>query len=422
MFSGKVAAAAYQQIPANAEFERIFIIASSHRYSFDGAAVYYNGNYTTPLGEINVDIQFCKQLANQSTLFENRTEAHIYEHSIEVQLPFLQHRLNNQINLVPIILGTNDPNTCKKIASELQQWFTPENLFVISTDFSHYPNFDDAYKIDAKTANAICTNNPEQLLSVLERNKLLKINNLATSLCGWTSVLTLLHLSQSANLQFKKLKYMNSGDSKLYHDRKRVVGYWAISVAEKNDTFFLISEDEKTELLATAFNSVETYLKTGKRGNIKNSSSKGILNEKTGVFVSVYVKEKLQGCVGSFASEKTLNQLIQKIAVSALKDKRFDEIRLKDLENMELEISVLSSLKKINSVNEIVLGKHGIYIQENFRTGTLLPQVATKYDWNLEQFLGYCSRDKAGIGWNGWKTADIFTFETVIFRGTKSAI
>lgn len=418
VFSGEVAATAFHQIPEDAIYERIFIVASSHRLSFDGAAVYCDGNYSNPLGEIVVDTNFCKQLVRQSSVFKNKSEAHIYEHSIEVQLPFLQHRIKNKINLVPIVLGTHEPETCRKVADELKPWFTPESLFVISTDFSHYPNYDDANKIDDKTADAICSNNPQKLLAVLEENKNLNINNLTTSLCGWTSVLTLLYLTQNSNLHFEKLKYMNSGDAKLYHDRKRVVGYWAISVSEKHEKF-RITDEEKNELLTKAFNSIETYLKSGKRSEIEDSWSGGILNEQTGVFLSVYIDHTLRGCIGAFAQEKTLNQLIQKIAVSAVKDRRFDAVELDEMKHMELEISVLSPMKKIDSINEIVLGKHGIYIQKNISSGTLLPQVATKTGWSVEEFLGHCSRDKAGIGWDGWKTADIFVYEAVIFRGTR---
>lgn len=418
VFSGEVAASAFHQIPDDAIYERIFILASSHRFSFDGAAVYCEGNYKNPLGEINVDNHFCKQLVKQSPVFKNKIDAHIYEHSIEVQLPFLQHKIKSKINLVPIILGTQDPETCKKIAEELQPWFTSENLFIISTDFSHYPNYEDACNIDEKTADAVCSNNPEQLLAVLEQNKQLNIGNLATSLCGWTSVLTLLYLAQSSNLTFKKLKYLNSGDAKLYHDRKRVVGYWAIAVNEKNERF-QITSDEKREMLTKAFNAIETYLKTGKKRDIEDPWSEGILNEKTGVFVSVYVNNELRGCIGSFASEKTLNHLIQKTAVSSVKDRRFNAIEPEDIKNMELEISVLSPMKKIESVNEIAMGKHGIYIHKNISSGTYLPQVAIKTGWSREEFLGHCARDKAGIGWDGWKTADIFIYEAAIVRGTR---
>jgi len=148
VFSGEVAASAYLQIPDNANYKSVFVLASSHRYSFNGAAVYCAGNYKTPLGEIKVDTQLAKELLTSADVFIEHNEAHENEHSLEVQLPFLQHILGNSFLLVPIILGPHNTETCKKIAGELKPWFTPENLWVISTDFSHYPEFENACKVD----------------------------------------------------------------------------------------------------------------------------------------------------------------------------------------------------------------------------------------------------------------------------------
>jgi len=415
IFSGEVAASAYLQIPDNTNYKRVFVLASSHRYSFNGAAVYCTGNYKTPLGEIKVDTQLTKDLLKLSELFIEHNEAHESEHSLEVQLPFLQHKLGNNFLLVPIILGTHDAETCKKIATKLKQWFTPENLWVISTDFSHYPEYENACKVDELTAIAICSNQPERLQSVLRENKSIKINNLATSLCGWTSVLTLLYITENREYTFEKILYQNSGDSKKYGNKNRVVGYWSIAVYE-NKKAFNITDEEKKELLEKAHTAISTYVNTGEKGKLLPPKSSGIVNEITGAFVSIYIEGKLRGCIGGFAQKKTLNDLVQDMAVSASHDRRFTAVQPEELENMELEISVLSPLKRINSPSEIELEKHGIYIKDGISSGTFLPQVATKTGWNVEEFLGHCSRDKAGLGWNGWKTAEIYTYEAVVFR------
>ena len=415
VFSGQVAAAAFHQIPENTSYKRVFVLASSHRYSFNGAAVFCSGNYKTPLGEIMVDTKLSKKLVNSSSLFVEYNEAHENEHSLEVQLPFLQYQLGDNFLLVPVILGTYDPETCKKIASELKQWFNSENLWVISTDFSHYPEYDDASKVDYLTATAVCSNQPEKLQSVLKENKKLHINNLATSLCGWTSVLTLLFITENHEYNFEKIYYQNSGDSKTYGSKNRVVGYWSIAVYEQVNKF-RITQEEKKELLEKARTSINKYVETGEKGDLIPPKTNGILNEITGAFVSIYINGKLRGCIGGFANKKTLNDLVQNMAVSASHDRRFDPVKPDELENMELEISVLSPLKKINSIHEIELGKHGLYIKDGFHSGTFLPQVATKTGWTIEEFLGHCSRDKAGLGWDGWKTADIFTYEAIVFR------
>lgn len=416
VFSGKVAASAYHQIPSNTSYKRVFILASSHQFLFNGAAVFESGNYETPLGEVKVDTKIARKLLEMSEVFRLHQEAHEYEHSLEVQLPFLQYKLGNDIELVPIIIGTNNTDDCKKIADVLAPWFTSENLFVISTDFSHYPDYEDAVENDLSTAEAICSNNPQKLLKTIEENKRKKINHLATSLCGWTSVLTLLYLTKNLEMEFRKISYMNSGDSEPYGDKDRVVGYWAISVCEKKEGFS-VSEEEKRELLGKARKAILHFLETGKRGSPEPPVTSGILKQQLGVFVSVYVNDELRGCIGNFAKEETLNDLVQRMAVSAACDYRFENLGLEEAEDMELEISVLSPLKKIKSINEIELGKHGIYIKKNFNSGTFLPQVAKKTGWSLEEFLGRCARDKAGIGWDGWKDADIFIYEAFIFRG-----
>ena len=178
-----------------------------------------------------------------------------------------------------------------------------------------------------------------------------------------------------------------------------------------------ISKIEKQEILDIARHSIKTSLETGEKGKLIDTISSGILNEITGVFVSIYIKNKLRGCIGGFAQEKTLNELIQNMAASAACDLRFENVKLEELNDMKLEISVLSPLKKIETIDEIELGKHGIFIQQDFNSGTLLPQVIKKTGWDVKQFLGHCARDKAGMGWDGWKTADIFTYEAVVIKG-----
>lgn len=414
VFSGNVAAAGYSRLPAKNNYKRIFVLASSHRFSFNGVAVYIRGNYTTPLGEIAVDIKIAKELAEKSDLFFEHYDAHEGEHSIEVQLPFLQHRLGTDFVLVPLLLGTQNAETCRQIADVLKPFFTPENLWIVSTDFSHYPKYDDALHTDEITANAICSNQPQQLLSVLNDQNLLKTEKLATQLCGWTSVLTLLYMTEKMEVEFEKISYQNSGDAPFYGEKNRVVGYWALAVKSK-EAEFKVTDAERAELIKKARHSISEFVLTGKGGQFRAPETSGILTEKTGVFVSIYIDNVLRGCIGSFAGEQTLNEMVQRLAASSACDRRFKPVQAHELDKMKLEISVLSPLKKIKSADEIRLGKHGIYIKKGLNSGTFLPQVASKTNWNLEEFLGHCARDKAGIGWEGWKTAEIFVYEAAVF-------
>jgi AmmeMemoRadiSam system protein A len=100
---------------------------------------------------------------------------------------------------------------------------------------------------------------------------------------------------------------------------------------------------------------------------------------------------------------------------AATNDKRFKPVTMDELDELSIEISVLTPLKKIHTKEEIEIGRHGIYIKQGLYHGTLLPQVATENNWSVDEFLGYCAKNKARIGWDGWKTAELFTYEAIIF-------
>ncbi len=141
-----------------------------------------------------------------------------------------------------------------------------------------------------------------------------------------------------------------------------------------------------------------------------------------GTFVSLYVDEDLRGCIGTFSEEEPLYKNVMQMAVSAAcNDSRFYAIQAEELERLELEISVLSPRQKIRDHSEIVIGLHGIFIRHGSRRGTFLPQVAVAQNWTAIEFLSNCSKHKAGLGWDGWKTAELYTYETIVFKsGTPS--
>ncbi len=233
VFSGGVAASGYNQLDPEHSYRRVFILASSHRVSLDKASVYTGGDYLTPLGKVEVDSEVSAALAKDRTHFTDDPAAHRDEHSIEVQLPFLQVVLKKPFKIVPIVMGTQSPEICRGIAESLNPYFTPDNLFIVSADFSHYPSYENAKKVDAATAEAFCANSPQKFLDGLRANDRLRIPDLATSMCAWPAGLTLLYLTEGKPaLKFNRIEYRNSGDSKSYGDKSRVVGYHAIAVSE----------------------------------------------------------------------------------------------------------------------------------------------------------------------------------------------
>jgi len=136
-----------------------------------------------------------------------------------------------------------------------------------------------------------------------------------------------------------------------------------------------------------------------------------------GAFVSLYVDEKLRGCIGTFSEEEALYRNVKKMAVSAATtDTRFSPILPEELDRLSIEVSVLTPRTRIYDISDIVIGKHGIFMTQGLNRGTLLPQVAVAQNWNVEELLGNCSKHKAGLGWEGWKTAELYTYEAHIFR------
>ena len=228
VFSGEVAANSFYQIDKERVYKNIFLIGTSHQLYLHGASIYNIGNYISPLGQVKVNIELANRLIEDNDCFEFDKNAHINEHSNEVQLPFLQYILEKDFRIVPIIIGTQSPIIIEEIAKVLQPYFTEDNLFVISTDFSHYPDYKSANEIDEITANSILANSTDKFLKILEENKLKNIYNHATSVCGWTSVLTLLYLTENnPKYKYQIIDYKNSGDA-MYGDKSSVVGYYSI--------------------------------------------------------------------------------------------------------------------------------------------------------------------------------------------------
>jgi hypothetical protein len=426
-YSGKIAAAAFSAIQKNAVYKNIFIIGSSHVMYFDGASVYNTGDYITPLGKVKVNKEIANKLIQNNKVFNFPTRAHILEHSIENQVPFIQYYFKDTPLIVPIIIGTDDIKTVKKIAEALSPWFTQDNLFVISSDFSHYPSYKDAVETDNLTAMSIVSGDPQTFLVTLRDNTSKNIPGLATSMCGWTSGLTLLYLAaDKKNLEIKFIDYCNSGDSPNV-GKSEVVGYNALAMIEKKqmtepktDDGFSFNEADKKKLFSIARNSIQSKLNDKKKFEIDENSISDNLKRPYGAFVTLKIDGALKGCIGRFISSEPLYKVVQESAQSsAFEDPRFSSLTAEEFKKTDIEITVIGPLKKIHNINEIILGKHGIYIKKDNRSGTMLPQVATENGWTVEEFLGFTSRDKAGLGWDGWKDAEISIYEGVVLKETK---
>ncbi|MDD2308168.1 MAG: AmmeMemoRadiSam system protein A [Desulfuromonadaceae bacterium] len=176
----------------------------------------------------------------------------------------------------------------------------------------------------------------------------------------------------------------------------------------------LLTKKERKELLKIARETVVDYV-TNRKVPAVTSTSPG-LNLHSGCFVTIKEKGELRGCIGNFVSDQPLYLLVQEMAVSAAtSDPRFYPMKPEDLADFSLDISVLSPLKKADSVEEIKVGIHGIFIVKGSYRGVLLPQVATEYGWNRDQFLQHTCI-KAGLPKDAWQgECDIYIFSAQVF-------
>jgi len=429
VYSGRVAASAYSAISSKQHFSNIFLIGSSHILAFDGASVFNTGDFVTPLGKVAVNREIANKLKTENKLFNFPGDAHLQEHSLEVQLPIIQHYFKDNLPIVPILIGTNNLNNLKKIAEILRPYFTEDNLFVISSDFSHYPSYKNAVEVDNATAESIVSGNPQKLLDAIKKNRSVNDPGLVTSMCGWTSGMVLLYLAEGdQNLEFKRIDYCNSGDSP-FGGKEEVVGYHAIALVEKSitaETEVYLSEEihftenEKEKLISIARENIRSLLFEKKMFQPVKETLPEIFNRPLGAFVSLKIKGHLRGCIGQFTSSEPLFEVIvESSRSSAFGDPRFTPLTKEEFPETDIEITVLGPLKKINNTKEIILGRHGIYIRKDLRSGTMLPQVATENGWSVEEFLGYTSRDKAGLGWDGWKNAELYIYEGTVIEEKK---
>lgn len=415
-YSGNTAARAFAALSPNSLFDAVFLLGNSHQKHFQGAALCQYSGFKTPLGTVDINTQIVNQL-NNTGCFETMQSVHTSEHSLEVLLPFLQVQLQKKFAIVPILLGTNNPDICNQVARHLIPWFNPRNLFVVSTDLSHYPDASTAIEIDSQTVEFLIQGDARKLHNHLQEIKNSNNRNLLTGMCGEGAVLTLLEMiQQTAPLSLIPVHYSHSAMT-AGENSNRVVGYQSLVVTEAPDQ--ILSEHEKAVLLNLARQSVSNHLMgTSTETNTEITPN---LNRRCGAFVSVYVSGKLRGCIGQFAPETPLWQTIAQLATAAATtDKRFKPVTPSELHQLSVELSVLSPLRPIANAEEYDPLRHGIYIRKGNRCGTFLPQVAQSTGWNKWEMLSHCSRQKAGLGPDGWQQAELFVYEAVVFSDKTS--
>ena len=418
MYSGQVAAYAYRLIEGKT-FDSVVLVGPSHRALFKGASLYDRGAYRTPLGLVPVDVDLSKRMMEGRKEIQFLPEAHAEEHSLEVQIPFLQ-MVFKSFKLVPIVV---EPywswETCQTLASAMAEAVRGKKVLLIaSSDLSHFHSYEKAVELDKIVLSHIEKFDAEGLNRDLKQNR--------CEACGGGPILSIMLAAKALGAnKGKVLKCLNSGD--VTGDRTRVVGYAAavfyktaggtgkMKEEKKVGVDLGLSDQDKKSLHQIAKTVIENKVRGKAVPEFKVESP--ILKENRGAFVTIQKKGQLRGCIGYIEGQGPLYKTIEEMAeAAAFRDPRFVPVTEKELPDLEIEISVLTPLKKITDVNEIQVGKHGIYIKQGWLSGLLLPQVATEYGWDRQTFLGHTC-EKAGLPSNAWKdrNTDIYIFSADIF-------
>ncbi len=414
VYSGWVAAYGYKAVSLSTSsrpIKTVVLIGNSHQEYFEGVSVYPEGYFKTPLGNVEIDKEFAKKLMDTNDKIYFRESAHEKEHSLEVQLPFLQKTLKN-FKIVPIILG-NQPGAADILINALKGLIDENTLIVASSDLSHYPKYKDAQYSDNKVIEAILSGKRENLRKTISDLEKENIPNLQTCVCGHDAIEVVMALMEGKKAQL--LKSANSGDVDI-GNKSQVVGYAAIVFSDEKTDDELGSVEQK-KLLGIARQTVETYIKTGKSPEVSNNLP--ALEKHLGAFVTLKKHEELRGCIGRFQPDIPLYQVVIQMAIAAAtEDTRFSPVSESELKDLEYEISVLSPLAKVDSWKDVEIGKHGVEIVQGIRRGVFLPQVAAENNWDRDTFLSILCTQKAGLPADCYKDPEtsIYVFTAQVFR------
>jgi len=406
--SGSVAAYAYKAA-ASLRPRTVILIGFTHRKSFPGASVFVEDKFITPLGGISTDSEFTQKLMTHSDVFTDYPAAFDSENSIEMQIPFIQYSMPDA-RVVLIALGERTFENAKSVAEALYNELKGEDSYVIlgSTDMSHYMSYNQANGIDAATINILEKFDPYFLYNQSQgkRHELL---------CGIGAITAAMITCEKMGAnEVQILKYANSGDTTGTKDS--VVGYLSAAFVKKEEKTMLLNSESRKTLLKIARDSINNYLETGTRMDVETTDE--VLKSDMGAFVTLHEHGNLRGCIGHMAATGPLYLTVRDMAIAAaVEDHRFRPVTLREMDDIDIEISVLTPMEKISDYNIIEPGKHGVMVRRGMRSGVYLPQVATETGWDREEFMNSLCAQKAGIPVDAWKTGDceIYIFTAEVF-------
>jgi MEMO1 family protein len=411
VYSGVVAAAAYRTL-ARRRPERVVLLGFSHRGGPPGIAWPDEDAIATPLGEVRIDREFLARLP-----FSPVREDAVCDHSVEIQLPFLQ-RAAPGVRVAPLYVGRVTSEDRGAAAEALAAAADAGTVFIASSDFTHYgrefgflPFPADSRapgrirELDYDCMGAAASLDSEVFLETLRRNR--------ATVCGRGPIALLLEIlrRRGGDLWQETLDYQTSGE--ITGDWRHSVSYGALGYFP--GAAFELDAAEREALVESAEEALRQLRATGRR-HVSPARGPAALESRRGVFVSLHQGERLLGCIGNCGGSQPLAEAVPELTVAAaLDDPRFAPATQVAGE-IEVEISVLSPMRPIAREEQFQPGRHGAHLALGTHRGLLLPQVAKDRGWNARGFLDALAR-KAGLGPGAWRDAEarLSVFEAQVF-------
>ncbi|MDP3700156.1 MAG: AmmeMemoRadiSam system protein B [Hylemonella sp.] len=380
IYSGGTAGQAYALLaPLAGRIRRVVLLGPCHRVAVHGLAAPTVTAFATPLGNIALDRAALDALSELPQVVANDT-AHAQEHSLEVQLPFLQTVLG-EFKLVPLAVGQTGAREVAQVLDRL--WGGPETLIVISSDLSHFHSYAEARKIDQATADHILA--LDQLSSVEQA-------------CGALPINGLLAVAKQRGLRIERVAQCNSGDTA--GDKSRVVGYASFALYEAPPE---AAADPGPALLARARNAIASHFKQPTRAEPDHPA----LTRPGATFVTLTQNGQLRGCIGSLEAHRPLDQDVRANAVAAaFRDPRFPPLKAEELARTRVEVSLLTAPQPMtftdepDALRQLRPNIDGVILIVGQRRSTFLPQVWEQLP-EPRMFMAHL-KQKAGLPADYW--------------------
>lgn len=428
VYAGQIIADGYRQVQRH-QPEIVAILGTNHTEAdFRGISVYAKGAYRTPLGDALVDENLAAALLAADKDCDTDRRVHVREHSVEVQVPFVQVVFPHA-RILPVVFGEPDAARCARFGETLARLLKDRRaLIVASSDLSHYPAYEDASRVDRETLAALVTLDARTFTAKIQAAMSRNTANLYTCACGEAPILAAMAAAKALGAtRGVVVSYANSGDV-LAGDKSRCVGYGAVVLATGGTSAdgvvnsrtvppsadSPLTTSDKKALLAFARKTIDRYLTSGTVPLARGFSPR--LQSPQGAFVTLKKHGELRGCIGHMAEDTPLGQTVGAMALeSAFNDRRFNPVTPSELKDIEIEVSVLTPAKPIAKASEIKIGRDGVILQKGNRSAVFLPQVATEQHWDYPEMLDNLCL-KGGLPVGCWKQgAQLLVFQALVF-------